>query len=493
MRDLVSDLSDRQHMVLISEEEKAADIDRKKRMESLPANSLHGVSVGGIKTIAKMSARNDAEKGDDNGKKDDWVAAKLKILECREIQANGLSCLEKTCTGVTVGITELRSMLESSLRLFLISDELMSLLDAFGCIEMFQKNKKEISRGVIVKKFLTCLKRLIDNLRDEQRQKVKKEHEKAVVVRIKNSDTSSSSSERIKKSAAAAITGGGSAGGSGVSNSDVRIKRNYSENNSSRTSGSDGEKVRNISPTPSDYPVSAPVPESILSLSEPRLKTRGKEKDKEKENGKESSEFPISKERGNKSRSTPTGKEIINNSSKSDTLILSSVNGFSRERKKIVSGDGNSNCTNHSNKNSQNNNNNNSNSNYSVATQSNNSNNSNQNQNHNHNNIKARLPPPPTSSRYPNPSFTPGSKARKSNITPVSTQEKESKGQSKYGAYIIFVEFMDCTSYCLCLISLPHFSTSFLYLISLPHFSTSFLYLISHPHLSTLLSIKHFH
>jgi hypothetical protein len=431
MRDLVSDLSDRQHMMLISEEEKAADIDRKKRIESLPANSLHGVGVGGIKTIAKMSGRNDADKGDDSGKKDDWVAAKLKILECREIQANGLSCLEKSCTGVTVGVTELRSMLESSLRLFLISDELMALLDAFGCIEMFQKNKKEISRGVIVKKFLTCLKRLIDNLRDEQRQKVKKEHEKAVVVRIKNSDTSSGSAERIKKSAVAAVIGGVSTGGSGGGNAEVRIKRNYSENNSSRTSGSDGEKVRNISPNPIAYPAS--VPESVLSLSEPRSKNRGK--DKEKENEKESSEFPISKERGNKSRYNPIGKEIITASGKSDTATSSSLTVFSRERKKIFSGDGNNtpnNNNNHRNNtindNNNNNNNNNNNSNYSAATQSSYTN----NQNHNH--PRTKLPPPPSSNRYPNPSFTPGTKALKSKITPASTQKKSAKNRSKYTA-----------------------------------------------------------
>jgi hypothetical protein len=458
MRDLVSDLSDRQHMMLISEEEKAADIDRKKRIESLPANSLHGVGVGGIKTIAKMSARNDADKGDDSGKKDDWVAAKLKILECREIQANGLSCLEKSCTGVTVGVTELRSMLESSLRLFLISDELMALLDAFGCIEMFQKNKKEISRGVVVKKFLTCLKRLIDNLRDEQRQKVKKEHEKAVVVRIKNSDTSSGSAERIKKSAVAAVIGGGSTGCSGGGNSDVRIKRNYSENNSSRTSGSDGEKVRNISPNPIAYPAS--VPESVLSLSEPRSKNRGK--DKEKENDKESSEFPISKERGNKSRYNPVGKEMISASGKSDTATSSSLNVFSRERNKIVSGDGKITTNNNSNNNRNNNNNNNNNSNYSAGTQSSNTN----NQNHNH--PRTKLPPPPSSSRYPNPSFTPGTKALK--ITPVSTQEKGAKNQSKYTASKKNLFICRCERLRFFLLLQPLFTTPLF-----PLFSSSFI------------------
>lgn len=397
MRDLVPDLSNRQHMMLISEEEKATDVDRKKRKESLPASLLHGVGVGGIKTIAKMSARNDADKGDDSGKKDDWVAAKLKILECREIQANGLSCLEKTCTGVTVGIPELRSMLESSLRLFLISDELMSLLDAFGCIEMFQKNKKEISRGVIVKKFLTCLKRLIDNLRDEQRQKVKKEHEKAVVVRIKNSDASSSSAEKLRKSATATAVGGGSAGGSVGGNSDVRIKRIY-ENSSNKTSGSDGEKIRSIFPIP--VPLPLPVPESNLTSSEPRYKNRIK--DKEKQNEKEIREVPITKERGNR---TINGRQ--------DELTSSLVSAYSRERKKTAL-------------NNNNNSNSNSNNNYTVAISSNIINNNSSN-----NNCKTKLPPPPSSSRYPNPSFTPGSRALKTTVTPILAQSKGGKDRSK--------------------------------------------------------------
>jgi hypothetical protein len=463
MRDLVTDLSDRQHMMLISEEEKAADIDRKKRNESLPANLLHGVGVGGIKTIAKMSARNYADKGDDSGKKDDWVAAKLKILECREIQSNGLSRLEKTCTGVTIAVTELRSMLESSLQLFLIYDELMSLLDAFGCLEMFQKNKKEISRGVIVKKFLTCLKRLIDNLRDEQRQKVKKEHEKAVVVRIKNSDTSSSSAERIKKSAAATMGGGGGGGsgdggvggGGGGVNSDSRIKRINSENNSSRANGSDSERMRNIPhiPYPSSVPSSVPssgpssVPESILSVSEPRIKNREKDKEKEKENEKEIRGFPTSKERGSKSRNIPVGKELVHVSNKSDALT-SNAKSFTRERKRIVSSDGSNNGTNNNNNSNNNNNNNsrssniinnnnsninNNNNNYTIATQSSNINTNNNNHNNQNSNSKSKLPPPPVSNRYPNPSLTPGTRALKPNITSVSRQEKSRiKGPSKY-------------------------------------------------------------
>ena len=153
-----------------------------KKKENIRRCTLYGVGVGGVRAIGKLTDRvsdvSDVSdvRGNNSTKKDDWAAAKTKILECREIQENGFSSFEQNCSTAFLGILEIRGLLAATLKLQFTPDELISLLDAFGCIEAIRKKGKEIRR-VGVNKFVMCLKRLDASSREEQKSNCRKEQQ----------------------------------------------------------------------------------------------------------------------------------------------------------------------------------------------------------------------------------------------------------------------------------------------------------------------------
>ena len=173
----------------------APDYNVQKKKENVRRCILYGVGVGGVRAIGKITNKISEVRVNNSTGNDDWAAAKTKIFECREIQENGLHSLEQICSTAFLGIPEIRGLLAASLKLQLTPDELMSLLDAFGCIETTRKKGKEIRR-VVVNKFLTCFKRLDACSREEdQKSRSRKESQ----IRKSNCSDNDSSILKIEK------------------------------------------------------------------------------------------------------------------------------------------------------------------------------------------------------------------------------------------------------------------------------------------------------
>lgn len=228
-----------------------------KKKENIRRCTLYGVGVGGVRAIGKLTNRVSDVRGNNSTKKDDWAAAKTKILECREIQENGFSSFEQICSTAFLGIAEIRGLLAATLKLQFTPDELMSLLDAFGCIETIRKKGKEIRR-VGVNKFVMCLKRLDASSREEQKSNYRKEQQikisncsdndnSILLIEMENLiDNSSSSSSKSKNGSSMIESGLALDTGVGKNYEDLKIdqsKKNTEESGQFRKSRDDSTEV----------------------------------------------------------------------------------------------------------------------------------------------------------------------------------------------------------------------------------------------------------
>jgi hypothetical protein len=111
----------------------------------------------------------------------DLASARRKVFENRELHAGaGVRALELAITSASISFHELQRALVMCLKLQVTAAELAALLALFRCVDTFKRKGRVLSR-VVVKPFLTGLMRLAETLRDAFRQKVRQEHEEAMV------------------------------------------------------------------------------------------------------------------------------------------------------------------------------------------------------------------------------------------------------------------------------------------------------------------------